>query len=115
MDAQDKVAAYRNWLGLMNGDLDASFEKGGKTIARTLHADRFYEDRDGEELILPGRSRLLVRNVGHLMTTPALLLADGSEAGEGILDGIVTSLCALHDLKGLRNLPQQRAPAASIS
>jgi malate synthase len=101
VDAQDKVAAYRNWLGLMRGDLDASFEKGGKTIARTLHSDRIYSDRDGEELILPGRSRLLVRNVGHLMTMPALLLPDGSEAGEGILDGIVTSLCALHDLKGL--------------
>jgi malate synthase len=101
VDAEDKVAAYRNWLGLMKGDLDASFEKAGQTIARTLHADRLYIDRDGEALILPGRARLLVRNVGHLMTTPALLPPDGSEAGEGILDGIVTSVCALHDLKGL--------------
>jgi malate synthase len=101
VDAEDKVAAYRNWLGLMKGDLEATFEKGGKTVARTLHSDRFYADRDGEELVLKGRSLLFVRNVGHLMTTPALLLPDGSEAGEGILDGIVTSLCALHDLKGL--------------
>ncbi len=72
VDAADKVAAYANWLGLMRGDLEATFEKGGKTLKRTLHGDRFYEGRDGEELALKGRSLLFVRNVGHLMTTPAI-------------------------------------------
>jgi len=101
VDAQDKVAAYGNWLGLMRGDLEARFEKGGKTLTRRLEPDRFYEGRDGEELALKGRSLLFVRNVGHLMTTPAILLPDGSEAPEGILDGIVTSLIGLYDLRGL--------------
>ncbi len=96
VDAEDKVAAYTNWLGLMRGDLVASFEKGGKTMTRALDADRHYG-----ELSLPGRSLMFVRNVGHLMTNPAVLLPDGGEAPEGILDALFTSLCALHDLKGL--------------
>ena len=96
VEADDKVAAYRNWLGVMRGDLSETFEKGGRTLTRALASDRRYATTDGE-LVLSGRALLFVRNVGHLMTTPAVLLPDGNEAPEGILDAIVTSLCALHD------------------
>jgi malate synthase len=106
VDAEDKVQAYGNWLGLMQGDLSETFEKGGQMMTRALAPDLDYVAPDGKAMQVKGRALMLVRNVGHLMTNPAILLEDGSEVYEGLMDAMITVLIALHDLKkdaGLRN------------
>ena len=103
VDAEDKVICYRNWLGLMKGNLKSIFEKNGKKLERKLNPDRSYISVEGKGLKLHGRSLLLVRNVGHLMTNPAIILNDGSEVPEGIMDAFITSAACLHDLKRKRN------------
>ena len=98
VDAEDKVLAYRNWLGLMKGDLQDTFEKNGEKITRKLNSDKVYQSKNGKYK-LPGRSVMLIRNVGHLMTNPAILLKNGEEIPEGIMDAMITSLIAIHDIK----------------
>ena len=114
VDAEDKVAVYRNWLGIMKGDLTAAFDKGGERVERRLAPDREYAAPDGGRLVLPGRSLLLVRNVGHLMTCPAMLDGNGDEVPEGILDAMITSAIAVHDLRGAGPLRNSRAGSVYI-
>ena len=103
VDGEDKVKCYRNWLGLMKGDLTANMEKNGKKFVRKLNSNRNYISKNGKKISLHGRALLLNRNVGHLMTNPAIILKDGSEIPEGIMDAFVSTLCALHDFKNKKN------------
>lgn len=113
VDAQDKVEAYRNWLGLMRGTLQESVEKNGKTITRQLNPDRYYQDFAGQQQTLHGRSLMLLRNVGHLMTNPAILV-NGEEIFEGIMDALITPLLSLADLRGQNPLANSRTGAMYI-
>jgi len=103
VDAEDKIKCYRNWLGLMKGDLTINMEKNGKKFVRKLNPDRTYISKDGNKITLHGRALLLNRNVGHLMTNPAIILKDGTEIPEGIMDAFMATLCALHDFKNKNN------------
>ncbi|WP_447744945.1 malate synthase G [Pseudomonas nicosulfuronedens] len=114
VDADDKVVVYRNWLGLMKGDLAEQVSKGGSTFTRTMNPDRVYTKADGSELSLHGRSLLFIRNVGHLMTNPAILDAQGNEVPEGIQDGLFTSLIAIHNLNGSATRKNSRTGSVYI-
>jgi malate synthase len=114
VDAEDKTLAYRNWLGLMKGDLADRFEKNGRTIERKLSPDHTYTAPDGSTLRLPGRAVMLTRNVGHLMTTPAIRDAAGHEVHEGLVDAMITSLIAMHDLRKPANAPIRNSRTGSV-
>ena len=114
VDAEDKALAYKNWLGLMKGDLEESFIKGDEKLTRSLNQDRLYSNKDGEDISLPGRSVLLVRNVGHLMTNPAILDIEGDEVPEGIMDAMFTICIAKHDLLKKGKLANSRTGSVYI-
>jgi len=114
VDGEDKTLGYTNWLGLMRGDLTESFAKGGQTVTRAMESDREWTSPAGEAFTLHGRSVMFVRNVGHLMTTPMIKLPNGAEAPEGLCDAVITSLCSLHDLKGLGTQKNSRAGSIYI-
>jgi len=114
VDAEDKALAYKNWLGLMKGDLEESFIKGDERLTRSLNQDRLYSNKDGEDISLPGRSVLLVRNVGHLMTNPAILDIEGDEVPEGIMDAMFTICIAKHDLLKKGKLANSRTGSVYI-
>lgn len=113
VDAEDKVVIYSNWLGLMQGNLEEQVTKGGKTFTRRMNPDREYTGLDGNTFAIKGRSMLFVRNVGHLMTNPAILDSEGNEVPEGIMDGMFTTLIAIHDLKG--NSPVKNSTTGSVN
>ncbi|WP_263079137.1 malate synthase G [Endozoicomonas sp. Mp262] len=114
VDAEDKALVYRNWLGLMKGELETTFKKGGKSLTRKMNPDRHYKSPQGQLLTLPGRSLMFVRNVGHLMTNDAVLDHEGNETPEGILDGLFTALIALHDVKKNSHLVNSKTGSVYI-
>ena len=114
VDAEDKALAYSNWLGLIKGDLEETITRGGSSFVRKMNADRQYKASDGSQMSLNGRSLMFIRNVGHLMSNPAILCSDGSEIPEGIMDGVITSLISLHDIKRQSGLSNSTAGSIYI-
>jgi malate synthase len=114
VDAEDKALAYSNWLGLIKGDLEETITRGGSSFVRKMNADRQFKAADGSQMSLNGRSLMFIRNVGHLMTNPAIFCSDGCEIPEGIMDGVITSLISLHDIKRQNGLSNSTAGSIYI-